>query len=177
MKHATRGPGGRQGAFGRHVDPKGLPRAPQIALGGGPGAENKSWGPSWAHLGCSWVHFSASPGLPEPPSGSRRASGGTIGSSFLSLLLKGCVFFPKNCILSTRKPCFFRFGGSKVEPNWHQRCFQIASASKFDPKRHLRGHKIAPRALLGGSGGRKNFGRAQERPKTIPLPFFSPPQN
>ena len=50
-----------------------------------------------------------------------------LGGTF-SMLSKFEIF--RKCTTCTRKPCFLRFGGSKIEPKWLQHCFKIASASK-----------------------------------------------
>ena len=77
-----------------------------------------------------------------------------------------------------RKPYLLRFGGSKIEPKWHQNCFKIASASKFDPKLLLRGYKIAPRSLLGASGApKKLLEGARGGPRGNLEIGFIPPQN
>ena len=47
------GPGGFQSASGHHVSPKGPPRAPQIALGGGPGGPRRG-SPEGSQLGPVW---------------------------------------------------------------------------------------------------------------------------
>ena len=87
------GPGGFQSASGHHVSPKGPPRAPQIALGGGPGGarrRKKNMGPA---PGASWREKLIDFTLPGAPQG---GPGGALGGHFERFFRQGLPALQKH---------------------------------------------------------------------------------